>query len=113
MAQFGNQRDGRIKAAQKKLKTAKADVEKAKQAMKTAQQRLNEVLAEAEADASESSNLAEQIKAAQAAAAGTFSSFFCKIETLTFHLVPSRAPQGKPDRISSPPRGNLGCIYDL
>lgn len=70
ISQFGKQRDGHIKAAQKKLKTAKAEVEKAKQTLKAAQQRLNEVLAEAEAAASESSTLTEQIKSAQAAIAG-------------------------------------------
>ena len=79
IAQFGKQRDGHIKAAQKKLKTAKADVEKGKQGVKASQQRLNEVLAEAEAAASESSSLAEQIKAAQAAVIGKFLHPLCVI----------------------------------
>ena len=77
MAQFGKQRDGHIKAAQKKLKAARADVEKGKAGVKAAQQRLNEVLAEAEAAVSESSALAEQIKAAQATITGrSFLPFF-------------------------------------
>jgi structural maintenance of chromosome 2 len=68
IANFGKERDTRVKAAKDKIKAAKADVEKAKKALKDKQGALQAVLAESEAAEGERVTLREQLQATRATA---------------------------------------------
>lgn len=70
IANFGSQKEQRTKAAQAKLKAAKAGLEGSRKAAKEAAQRLTQAVAEAEAAASERRSLTEQLQAAQNALQG-------------------------------------------
>jgi structural maintenance of chromosome 2 len=69
IANFGKEKDKHVKAAQAKVKAAKAGVEGAKKKLKAAQAALQGAVTEAEAAQGERAVLAEQLAAAQAAAA--------------------------------------------
>ena len=70
IANFGSQKEQRTKAAQSKLKAAKAGLESAKKAAKDAVQRVTQAMAEAEAAATERASLEEQLQAAQTSLTG-------------------------------------------
>lgn len=71
IANFGSQKEQRTKAAQGKLKAAKAALEGSKKAAREGSQKLAQAVAEAEAAASERQSLTEQLQAALTALQGT------------------------------------------